>query len=194
MILAGAATALLFSTGGGAATAAPSFNCAKASGQVEQLICNDAGLAALDRRLASTYAKAMQRWPAEEARRQQTLQIGWIRGRNDCWKADNQRACVQEAYQTRLVELQIQGGLVMAPTAMGYSCSGQQHQPVTAAFYNNTDPPSAVITVGNDQVIAMQAPSGSGARYTAANVEFWEHQGTARIQWFGTTLKCRPRT
>ena len=46
------------------AASSPSFNCAKASGQVEQLICRDAELAALDRQMAATYAKAMHNWPA----------------------------------------------------------------------------------------------------------------------------------
>lgn len=177
----------------GTAATAPSFNCAKASGQVEQLICSDASLAALDRQMASTYAKAMRNWPAAVAKEQQAFQIGWIKGRNDCWKADNQKACVREAYQSRLVELQIKGGLVEAPTAVGYSCKSMKQQPVMAAFYNNTNPKAAVLTVGDDLVIAVIAPSGSGARYTASNVEFWEHQGTATIQWFGKTLSCTPR-
>lgn len=175
------------------AASSPSFDCAKASGQVEELICRDSTLAALDRQMAATYAKAMRNWPANVAKEQQAFQIGWIKGRNDCWKADNQRACVQEAYQSRLVELQIQGGLVQAPTAVGYSCKGISHQPVMAAFYNNTNPKAAVLTVGNDQVIALVAPSGSGARYTAANVEFWEHQGSVTLQWFGKTLNCKAR-
>ena len=175
------------------AASSPSFDRAKASGQVEQLICRDAELAALDRQMAATYAKAMHNWPANVAKEQQAVQIGWIKGRNDCWKADNQRACVQNAYQTRLVELQIQGGLVEAPSPVSYRCKGLKQQPVTAAFYNNTKPKAAVLTVGDDQAIAIVAPSGSGARYTAANVEFWEHQGSVTLQWFGKTLSCKPR-
>jgi len=47
------------------------------------------------------------------------------------------------------------------------------------------------LTYGNDQTIAFVAPSGSGARYTAQNVEFWEHQGEATIDWYGTELRCK---
>ena len=29
----------------------------------------------------------------------------------------------------------------------------------------------------------FQAPSGSGARYTGGNRQFWEHQGVALVHW-----------
>lgn len=169
----------------------PSFDCAKATGQVEQLVCKDAGLAALDRKLADAYAKALKGWPANVAQEQRTFQRGWIKGRNDCWKDSDVRACVENEYKTRLVDVQIKGGLVMAPTPVGYRCKGED-TPVMAAFYKETDPPSAVLTIGNDQAIAFLARSGSGARYTAANVEFWEHQGEATLEWFGKKLTCAP--
>ena len=179
----------LAAAGQAAKPASPSFDCAKASGQVEQLVCKDAGLAALDRKLADAYAKALKGWPANVAQEQRTIQRGWIKGRNDCWKDSDVRACVENEYKTRLVEVQIKGGLVMAPTPVGFRCKGED-TPVMAAFYKDTDPPSAVLTVGNDQVIAFVARSGSGARYTAANVEFWEHQGEATLDWFGKRLAC----
>lgn len=169
----------------------PSFDCAKATGQVEQLVCKDAGLAALDRKLADAYAKALKGWPANVAKEQRTFQRGWIKGRNDCWKDSDVRACVENEYKTRLVDVQIKGGLVMAPTPVGYRCKGED-TPVMAAFYKETDPPSAVVTIGNDQVIAFLARSGSGAKYTAANVEFWEHQGEVTLAWFGKKLTCAP--
>jgi uncharacterized protein len=168
----------------------PSFDCAKATGQVEQLVCKDAGLASLDRKLADAYAKAMKGWPADVAKEQRVIQRGWVKGRDDCWKADDLRACVENEYNTRLVEVQIKGGLVMAPTPVAYRCTGAEGAPFKAAFYKDTDPPSAVLTVGTDQVIAFAARSGSGARYTAPNVEFWEHQGEATLDWFGKKLTC----
>jgi len=81
----------------------------------------------------------------------------------------------------------------MAPTPVEFACKGGENKPVTASFYKDTDPQSAVLTVGNDQVIAFIAPAASGARYTAQGVEFWEHQGTASINWFDTKLTCTPR-
>jgi uncharacterized protein len=173
------------------ADAAPAFNCGQAAGEVEQLICRDAELAALDRRMSSVWAKTVQALPADVAAREKVVQRGWIKGRNDCWKASDLRACVETSYETRLVELQIKVGQLQAPTAAGYLCSQDPGKPFTASFYNDTDPKSAVLTWGNDQVIAFVAMSASGARYTTTDVEFWEHQGEARVSWFGTRLTCK---
>ena len=49
----------------------------------------------------------------------------------------------------------------------------------------------AYTTSGAQHVALERARSGSGARYTARGVELWEHQGTTRIDWFGTVLQCR---
>ena len=171
----------------------PTFDCAKATGEVEKLICADAGLAALDRRLADVYAKAVKQWPAEVSAEQRAIQRGWIKGRNDCWKSKDVRGCVDVEYKSRIVQLQIKSGQLMAPTPVGFACQGGENKPVTATFYNDTDPRSVVLTVGDDQAIAFAAPAASGAKYTAEGVEFWEHQGTATIGWFGTKLTCTPR-
>ena len=169
----------------------PSFDCSKASGEVEKLICTEAHLAALDRKMAEVFAKALQAWPAEEIVTQKALQRGWIKGRNECWKANDKRACVENSYRIRIVEIQIRSGQLMAPTPAGYRCTGEEGKPLAVVFYGGSDPPSAVITFGSDQVIAFVAPSGSGARYAAPNVEFWEHQGEAALDWFGTKFACR---
>jgi uncharacterized protein len=171
----------------------PSFDCSQASGEVEELICTDADLATLDRKLAEIWKEALAGWPQEEVAAQRAFQRGWIKGRNDCWKAEDKRRCVEESYRTRIVEIQIQSGQLEVPAVVGFDCPDAEHKPFTVVFYQQTEPPSAVITYGDDQVIAFLAPSGSGARYVAANVEFWEHQGEATVDWFGTQLVCRPR-
>lgn len=174
-----------------ASPATPTFNCAKASGEVEKMICKDAGLIALDHKLAETYSKAMKHLPAADAAREKVTQRGWIKGRNDCWKAEDQRACVEGEYRTRIVQLQIRSGQLVAPPYVAYDCSPADAQPFTATFYKETDPPSAVLSLGNDQVIAFLQRTASGAKYTAANVEFWEHHGEAAINWFGKKLTCK---
>ncbi len=176
-----------------AQAASPSYDCAKARGEVESLICADEGLAGLDRRMAEVFGKALERWPTAEVANQRAFQRGWIKGRNDCWKSDEVRACVDSAYRTRLVEIQIQSGQLSAPTPVGYACDDGDEKPFFVAFYRQTDPPSAVITYGDAQLIALLAPSGSGAKYTAGNVMFWEHHGEAAVDWFGTKLVCRAR-
>ena len=120
-------------------------------------------------------------------------QRGWIKGRNDCQKAQDKKRCVINCYNVRIVELQIQSGLVAAPTAVGFVCNGDESIPFFATFYNEIDPAAAVFTYGGDQTIALAARTGSGSKYTAENMEFWEHQGEASVNWYGTHLTCIPR-
>ncbi len=154
------------------AAEAPSFDCRSASGQVEQLVCRDAALAALDRKMAQVYAAALGRWPAGIVTTQRAYQRGWIAGRDGCSKADDVRACVAREYQTRIVQIQVTSGQLVAPETVAFTCTGGANQRFFAAFYNDTTPHAAVLTYGDDQVVAFVAPSGSGARYTAPNVEY----------------------
>jgi heat shock protein HslJ len=78
----------------------------------------------------------------------------------------------------------------MAPTAIGYECP-DRGKPFFATFYQETDPPSVVLTYGNDQVIAFLAPTASGAKYVATNMEFREHYGEASVEWYGTKMTCK---
>lgn len=175
----------------GQAPPRPTFNCAKASGEIEMLICRDPELIALDRRLADVYARALKRLPAKVAADERTVQRGWISDRNGCADRDDPRACVAIGYQMRIVELQIRSGQLKVPKPVGYLCTGFEGQPLTATFYNETEPKSVVITYGNDQVIAFAARAASGARYTAADVDFWEHKGEVSLTWAGTRFMCR---
>lgn len=88
-----------------ASAANPSFDCAKASHEVEELICKDAELAGLDRSLANLYGIVMKNTSANEQKMLKAEQRGWVKGRNDCWKSDDQRGCVKREYETRISEL-----------------------------------------------------------------------------------------
>jgi uncharacterized protein YecT (DUF1311 family) len=83
----------------------PSFDCAKASHEVEELICRDAELAGLDRSLADLYGVVMKNSSASEQKNLKAEQIGWVKGRNDCWKDDDMRGCVKGEYEMRISEL-----------------------------------------------------------------------------------------
>ncbi|MBD9434600.1 MliC family protein [Pseudoxanthomonas sp. PXM03] len=163
--------------------APPSFDCAKAGSEAEKLVCTDAELAALDRQLAARYAEAKDIDPA--------VQRGWVKGRDECWKADDARLCVLESYRTRLVELAIQAPGLVVPKAVEYRCDDNS-KPFTMTFYNDLDPPAAVMTWGNDQAIVFPQPAASGAKYGRSGIEYWEHQGEASVDFFGNKLSCRP--
>jgi uncharacterized protein len=172
---------------------APAFDCQKASGEIEALICQDAELATLDRDMAGIFKRAEAKNSGDELKTLKAMQRGWIKGRNDCWKAQDKRQCVIASYNLRMVELQIQNGLVIVPTAVGYVCNNDNSKPFFATFYNELKPPAAVITYGDDQTIALAAPAASGSKYSAEGISFWEHHGEATVEWYGTQLTCIPR-
>ena len=82
----------------------PSFDCNKVKkDSAEGIICTSNTLMNLDRELASVYKKALTK-----SRKNDMLkahQRGWIKGRNDCWKADNELKCMEDEYIYRIDEL-----------------------------------------------------------------------------------------
>ena len=73
-----------------------------------------------------------------------------------------------------------------------YQCDGGAAESLSVAFSRQTEPASALISFGKTRVTAFIVPSASGARYAAPEVSFWEHQGEAAVEWFGTRMTCRP--
>ena len=72
----------------------PSFDCVKVeAGSIEEMVCKDKGLAALDRKLAEVYSAASQKAVNEHPPVLKAEQRGWIKGRNDCWKSADRRKC-----------------------------------------------------------------------------------------------------
>lgn len=174
---------------------APSFDCVQAASVVEKRVCSDSELSALDRKLAAVYAKGLSadsEWPERDKDNARAAQRNWLAERERCGKAADAKDCIKTVYQHRIAELQIQNAdLGPVPTAFGYRCKGIEAQPVFAVFYQNAEPPAMVLTIGDRQVVAFIARSGSGARYTAKDVEFWEHHGEATIEWFGNKFTCQ---
>ena len=88
-----------------------SFDCSKASGAIEQLICADRGLATADRRLAETYRiRTSNNGPHADALR--AAQRDWMARRDaDCAPSAGQRACLFRAYGRRQLELRAWPGV-----------------------------------------------------------------------------------
>lgn len=172
------------------APARPTFDCAKATGEIETLICKDPGLIALDRQLASIFTAAIKKLLPRVATEQRTIQKGWIKERNECVERDDVRACTERTYQIRIAELQILSNAVKGvPT--DYVCTGGEDRPLTVTTFF-TEPRSALIQYGGDRVIAYLARSVSGTRYAAPNVDFVDREGKATLAWHGEALTCRP--
>lgn len=167
----------------------PSFDCAKAESEAETLVCANYGLAALDNRLAEVYAAELAKPGA--AKDLAARQRGWVKGRDECWKADDKQLCVEEEYRTRIAELQINSPDVMAVSAVEYKCDDNS-KPFTMAYYNELDDKPAVITLGNDQAIIFPQPAASGTQYGRKGITYREHQGKADVDFYGIALKCTP--
>jgi uncharacterized protein len=172
--------------------AKPAFDCSRAGGSVERAICADPELAALDRRLAAVYAAALRKAANEHPPRLKAEQRGWVKGRNDCWKSDNPRACAIAEYRRRTAELQARYRLVPAIGPVRFACDGNPANEVVVTFFK-TDPQTLIAERGDSASVMFQAPSASGARYEGRNESFWEHQGAATVVWgYGAPeMRCR---
>lgn len=186
-----AAEAPAASSAPAAAQQSPSFDCAKAHSEAEQQVCGDARLAALDRQLAALY-KRVQTSPDELDIAAE--QRGWIKGRDACSRAVDPHRCLVESYQTRLVELTINGGGIQVPAKVEYRCDDNS-KPVTAVFYNDIDPTAAVVSWGNDQAIVFPVPvtreENNGGRWGREGVDLRTHNDQTTLEFYGTTLQCQ---
>ena len=194
-----------------AAAQGPTFDCAKAQGQVEKLICSDAGLAAQDRKLDEVYKAASAKAKGAMLNTLRAEQRGWVKGRNDCWKAtagtpeyitatwtvNSAKACVEAQYKVRTSELQAVWRL-LEPKTVSFACQNNPANEVVANFFAS-DPPSARIERGDKTWTVWQVESGSGAKYEGQNITFWNKgpEATASILNVETgktdELKCKAR-
>lgn len=158
----------------------PSFKCSPGmSSAAETLICQSEQLSTLDRKLAGVYDTAVKK-AANAAKTLKAEQRGWIKGRDECWKADDKQTCLRDSYTLRIVEIQTAYGLVPSTGPVKFDCASDGS--VVATFFQ-TDPPSINATYKNQQSLMLAVPSGSGAHYQGRNERFWEHQGEALVTW-----------
>ncbi len=171
----------------------PSYACDKVmANSTEAMICADEKLSALDRKLSRVYAAASRKATHEHPPVLKAEQRGWIKGRNDCWKSDDQRQCIMDAYRHRIAELQARYQLVPGIGPVRFVCDGNPVNEVVATFFR-TDPPTLIAERGDRVSLMYLQPSGSGAKYQGRNETFWEHQGGALITWgYGAPpMRCR---
>ncbi|MFV0597535.1 MliC family protein [Shewanella sp.] len=161
----------------------PSFDCSKVqAGSIEEIVCQDAGLTKLDQQLAEVYAQATDKAKNEQPPVLKAMQRGWVKGRNECWKSEDKRACVESSYQTRIAELQAQYRLVEMIGPVFYACEGYPANEVVVSYFK-TEPATLIAEHGDQTSLMFVQPSGSGAKYQGRNESLWEHHGEAKIVW-----------
>lgn len=85
----------------------PSFDCSKVEkNSSEGLICSSDELMDLDRELAAVYKEALAKASKDDMLK--AYQRGWIKGRNECWKAGDEKKCMVDQYHLRIKELKDQ--------------------------------------------------------------------------------------
>ncbi|WP_286232836.1 MliC family protein [Thalassotalea sediminis] len=161
----------------------PSFDCANTQlGSAEDLVCSHQVLASLDSQLSAIYQQAKYSLTKAQINRLRATQHGWRKGRDDCWKAQDQTQCIEQIYMMRIATLQAKYDLVPSIGPVTYSCNNEVEEEINLTFYQ-TNPATVIAERGNNMSLMFQKPSASGARYQGRNESLWEHQGEARITW-----------
>jgi uncharacterized protein len=128
----------------------PAFNCkAKDLSSAEKLICEDAELSKMDRELSAVFAQAKA---IDEKVVKGTLpaeQRGWIKGRNDCWKESDLRACLVKTYLRRTAELQAKYKLLSPVATTSYTCENNPAHELIVSYFATTQR-AAVAEHGDD--------------------------------------------
>jgi len=161
----------------------PAFDCRKAKpGSIEEMICKDAELSALDRKLDAAYKGALKKAANEKPPILQATQRGWVKGRNDCWKDADKRACVKNAYVGRTMELQAKYRLVAFTGPVRFACDGDPRNEMVVTYFG-TEPATLIAERGDQSSLMVQQPVASGTSYVGRNESIREHQGKSTVVW-----------
>lgn len=173
----------------------PSFDCGKAEkGSVEEIICNDPTLSELDVKMAKVYKEAEKKAANEKPPVLKAEQRGWIKGRDECWKSQDEKECIKENYLLRIAELQARYQLIESKGPVYYGCDGNPKNEVVITFYE-TDPPTLVAEYGDSTSLMYLNPSGSGSMYEGRNETVWIKGKEARVKWGfdSQTMNCKEK-
>ena len=175
-------------TSAGPTPAPAALDCTNPANAAQQLACTDSHIFDLERQVQIAFRQALAR-PGADQSAVTAAQNSWATARDDCARNADVHTCVLEAYQTRLVQLAIADPTTVAPPVIAYRCPADSG-PLTAQFYNQFAPPTAVLNWKGNQQILFILPSGSGARYGRQGSEYWEHQGEVKLDFNGTKFVC----
>jgi len=180
-----------------AAAPGPSFDCRKVpAGSIAEQVCADPALVQRDRKLTEVYAAA--RKVAARMKPPPPLvaeQRGWVKGRDDCWKATDRRACIDDAYRRRTAELQARYRLLPTQGPVRLVCDGDPRSEVGVSRFA-TDPPSLMAERGDETSWLLQQPElvAGATRFVGRNETIDEQGGTMTVVWGyqARPMACKP--
>jgi uncharacterized protein len=170
----------------------PGFDCKQVpANSAEALICQNPRLSQLDQQLQQVFTKAAALAVNEHPPLLKAEQRGWIKGRNECWKDANEVACMQDAYQRRIAELQARYRLVSMRGPLRYQCGAAPADDLVLSYFA-TEPATLIAERGDGVSLMFLQPNGTD--YLGRNETLWPQQDGVRLQWGyqAPALTCRP--
>jgi len=156
------------------------INCqAKDLGTVDQLICSDPELLKQDQQLAEVYQQALLKAANEKPPLLKAEQRGWVKGKAECWKEEDKKACASTLYTQRIAELQARYELLPASKKLLLSCENNPANEISVRYYPTT--PATLIADYGDQVSLMYQQADQS--YVGRNEKLSEQKGIFTVQW-----------
>ncbi|MBU0911767.1 MAG: hypothetical protein KKF22_04450 [Gammaproteobacteria bacterium] len=175
-----------------AAAADSQINClAKDLGTVDQLICSDSELLKQDLQLAEVYQQALLKAVNEKPPLLKAEQRGWVKGKAECWKEEDKKACASTLYIQRIAELQARYELVPISKKLLLSCENNPANEISVRYYPTT--PATLIADYGDQVSLMYQQADQS--YVGRNEKLSEQNGIFTVQWGyeAQLMSCKPK-
>lgn len=145
------------------------FDCAKASSQTEEIICAAPALSELDGEMTRLYQLVFQELGGEPRKRNQlkATQRGFLKERDDCWKAEDRNQCVRDVTAYQIAELralssEAQKGGMADPSAgpFSFQCPGVNYK-LKVTFAGQIQK-LAIVAWHENKLVLWQAPSSDG--------------------------------
>lgn len=164
-------------------SASPSYDCTvDGLNSAETLICNDAQLSVFDRKLAQIYGNARYKAHDTMLPTLTAEQRGWLKGRDDCWKEEDQRQCVLDSYVVRIAELQASFRLVDHTGPLHYVCGESKANEVVITFFQ-TLPKTLIAERGDSVSLMYEQQDRETGRYSGRNEHLVIDGNRLRLVW-----------
>lgn len=175
-----------------AATTNNQINCqANSLGTIDQLICSDQELLKQDQQLAEVYQQALAKAVNEKPPLLKAEQRGWVKGKAECWKEEDKKACASMLYTQRIAELQARYELMPASKELLVSCDKNPANEISLRYYPTT--PATLIADYGDQISLMYQQADQS--FVGRNEKLSEQNDVFTLQWgYGAPLQiCRAK-
>jgi len=161
----------------------PSYECAKTpADSIEEMICEDTRLSALDRTLAEVYIEAQKKALNEQPAQLKPEQRGWIAGRNDCWKQNDKHSCVANAYTRRIAELQARYRLADITAVITFACENDRDNELVVVHFA-TEPATLIADYGDSVSLMYRQPGVEDVQYVGRNESIIFKEDQAVVVW-----------